>query len=46
MMKITKKEILYDFEQILNQIENKPAEEIELGLQCIIRKMRPLIHHV
>ena len=44
--KATKEEILKDFVNILNQINNKPADEIETNLQIIIHKIRPLIYKI
>ena len=44
MKKPTKDEILDDFVGVLNQIDNKPSDEIETNLQKIVHRIRPLIH--
>ena len=44
--KSTKDEMLNDFLVIINQIDDKSSDEIELGLQKIIHKIRPLIHRI
>ena len=46
MKKSTKDEILDDFVSILDQIDNKPSDEIEFNLQKIVHRIRPLIHMV
>ena len=46
MEKSTKDEILNDFVGVLNQIDNKPSDEIESNLQKIVHKMRPLFHKI
>ena len=43
---ISKEEILRDFADVINHIDDKPADEIETHLRKIIYKIRPLIHHV
>ena len=44
MKKASTDEILDDFVEVLNQIDNKPADEIESNLQKVIHKIRPLLH--
>ena len=44
--KSTKDEILNDFVNVLDQIDNKPSDEIESNLQKIVHRIRPLIHMV
>ena len=46
MKKLTKDEILNDFVNVLDQIDNKPSDEIESNLQKIVHRIRPLIHMV
>lgn len=46
MKKSTKDEILNDFVNVLDQIDNKPSDEIESNLQKIVHRIRPLIHMV
>ena len=46
MKKSTIEDISNDFLDTLNQIDTKPADEIELSLQKIIQKIRPLIHRM
>ena len=46
MQKSLKDEILQDFAGVLDQIEEKPADEIESTLQNIVHRIRPLIYHV
>ncbi len=42
----TKDEIINDFVDVINQIDNKPSDEIESNLQKIVHKVRPHIHKV
>lgn len=44
--KSTRDEILNDFLVIINQIDDKLSDKIELDLQKIIHKIRPLIHRI
>ena len=44
MKKTSTDEILNDFVEVLNQIDNKPVDEIETNLQKVIHKIRPLLH--
>ena len=46
MQKPSKEEILDDFVDVLNQIDDRPSDEIESNLQNIVHKIRPLIHVV
>ncbi|MCA9812766.1 MAG: hypothetical protein KC483_07880 [Nitrosarchaeum sp.] len=46
-MKIsTKDEIISDFMDVVDQIDNKSSDEIESRLQKIIHRIRPHIHNV
>ena len=40
----TKDEIICDFTDMIDQIGQKPSDEIESGLQEIIYRVRPYIH--
>ena len=42
----TKDEIINDFADVINQIDDKPSDEIESNLQKIVHKIRPHIHRV
>ncbi len=42
----TKNEIISDFIGVINQIDDKPSDEIESHLQKIVHKIRPHIHKV
>lgn len=44
MKKANTDEILDYFLEVLNQIDNKPADEIESNLQKVIHKIRSLLH--
>ena len=47
MMKMSSKdEIIDDFTDVIDQIGKNPSDEIELNLQKIVSKIRPLIHKV
>ncbi len=47
MMKTsTKGEIISDFASIIDQIGQKPSDEIESSLQKIVYRVRPYIHKV
>ena len=42
----TKDEIISDFADVIDQIGQKPSDEIESGLQKIVYRVRPYIHKV
>ena len=42
----TKKEIISDFVAVIDQIDKKPSDEIESGLQKIVCRVRPYVHKV
>lgn len=46
MNNTTKNEILNDFVGLLNQIDKKPSDEVEVNLQKVVHKIRPFIHNV
>lgn len=45
MNKSTKDEIINDFVGVIDQIGNKPSDELESSLQKIVYKIRPHIHN-